>query len=327
MFSVFRKSLRERIRPWPKKIGVSSSELNSQVFLLEHFLTNSIAPALRDIEALREQFNLSFQKLNGQVARLENLLTNSIAPALADSPATNKLSNPAVSVIMPTYNRRVCIAEAVRSVQNQSLEAWELAIVDDGSSDDTPQVLKEFENDPRIKYISQPHLGVAAARNRGIRETSARLIAYLDTDNTWFPNFLSFAVRHLSTHPEQDSAYGALVTHLHNLDQTCILWKPFCRRELLNGNYIDANVFVHRRELVSRFGDWDEALVRLTDWDLILRYTQHAPAYALGILGARYGKRDENRITDKEPIEFSDQWIRNKWLHETTRAGASKRFS
>lgn len=74
--------------------------------------------------------------------------------------------------------------------------------------------------------------------------------------------------------------YGALVSHIHNLDSSCILWREFDRAELEKDNYIDANVLVHRASLVAKYGAWDTRLSCLNDWDIALRYSADKPARA-----------------------------------------------
>ena len=286
------------IHPWRAEIAA----LRSRLIQLEQLCDNRFLAA------------------SGHLFSLEQLLVSSPAMvppgALA---AANSLGNPAVSVIMPTYNRASFVTEAILSVQEQSFQAWELAIVDDGSTDDTIKIVNKFTQDLRIKYIWQEHAGAARARNRGIQQTSAPLIAYIDSDNTWHPNFLRSAVFHLASTPHDDTVYGALVSYIHGLQSKCILWKPFDRNKLIKQNYIDANVFVHRRELVDRFGGWDEELRRFSDWDLVLRYTLDKPAHALKALGAYYRECDQNRISNIEDPKIAEMQIKAKWTKNSLR--------
>jgi cellulose synthase/poly-beta-1,6-N-acetylglucosamine synthase-like glycosyltransferase len=99
------------------------------------------------------------------------------------------------------------------------------------------------------------------------------LIAHIDSDNTWYPHFLTAAVTEFSNDPDVNVVYGILVTEEHSLDGTRLLRRPFDRDQLLIGNYIEINVIVHRRNMVERYGAFDERLSRLCDWDLLLRYS------------------------------------------------------
>lgn len=98
---------------------------------------------------------------------------------------------PKVSVIMPAFNAQATIAASVRSVLAQTVPDWELLIMDDASTDDTPAVLEEFLRDPRVQWIpSQVNRGVAATRNDGIARSNGQWIAFLDSDDTWAPDKL-----------------------------------------------------------------------------------------------------------------------------------------
>jgi len=98
-----------------------------------------------------------------------------------------------VSVIVPTYNARKYIAEALRSVLGQSLPPVEILVVDDGSTDGTESVIQAF-SDSRIRYLRQENRGVSSARNFGMREASGDLIAFLDADDRWRPEMLETQV-------------------------------------------------------------------------------------------------------------------------------------
>jgi len=96
---------------------------------------------------------------------------------------------PSVSVIIPLYNKEKEISRAIQSVLAQTLTDFEIVIVNDGSIDKSPDIVRAFK-DPRIKVIDQYNAGVSAARNKGIAEAQADLVAFLDADDEWKPNFL-----------------------------------------------------------------------------------------------------------------------------------------
>jgi glycosyltransferase involved in cell wall biosynthesis len=114
---------------------------------------------------------------------------------------TNRAAAPAVSVVIPLFNKVDYVGRAIRSVLNQSFTDFELIVVDDGSTDGGPEVVRAFA-DPRLRLIWQENEGPGAARNWGIRESRAELIAFLDADDEWLPDFLSSSVAWLSKHPE-----------------------------------------------------------------------------------------------------------------------------
>ena len=205
------------------------------------------------------------------------------------------------------------IADAIRSVQAQTFPAWELIIVDDGSADHRSPELAPFLDDKRISIHTQPSTGAPAARNRGLERARADLIAYLDTDCTWFPGFLAAAVDAFIRKPGTAMMYGALVTDADSLDGTRVLFEPFDRSNLLRRNFIDLNVLVHRRELIDRYGNFDESFTRLQDWDLVLRYSADEPPLQIPVLAAQYGSHLADRIGATIPIGENFFKIRKKW--------------
>ncbi|WP_201352030.1 glycosyltransferase family 2 protein [Hydrogenimonas urashimensis] len=107
-------------------------------------------------------------------------------------------TDPSVSVIIPTYNRRRYLDEAIESVLAQRYEPLELIVVDDGSTDGTQEIVARY---PFIRYIYQENAGQAAARNRGIREATGEFLAFLDSDDLWMPGKLRRQVAYLQDHP------------------------------------------------------------------------------------------------------------------------------
>lgn len=102
------------------------------------------------------------------------------------------MTKPLFSVIMPTFNSEQFVAGAIESVLRQSLNSWELLIVDDCSSDGTANILREYAaSDPRVRYsLSDKNLGAARTRNKAIEASIGRYIAFLDSDDEWRDNKL-----------------------------------------------------------------------------------------------------------------------------------------
>lgn len=119
---------------------------------------------------------------------------------------------PLVSVVIPLYNKEPHISHTLNSVLNQTSQEFEIIIIDDGSTDKSAEVVNSF-TDPRIRLIKQKNAGVSAARNRGIEEAKADLIAFLDADDEWAPNFLEAILRLRERYPEAgaySTAYSIL---------------------------------------------------------------------------------------------------------------------
>src|SRR5437867_5237539 len=104
-----------------------------------------------------------------------------------------------VSVIIPLFNKAPYIARALTSVAAQTYRDFDVIVIDDGSTDDGPRIVEAF-NDLPIHLISQENAGPGAARNRGLERAQGELVAFLDADDEWLPNYLSESVRLLDEH-------------------------------------------------------------------------------------------------------------------------------
>lgn len=114
---------------------------------------------------------------------------------------------PEVSIIMPAYNAERYIGEAIESVLAQTLTDWELIVVDDGSTDRTPVILREI-GDARVRILHQKNQGPASARNAGLEAAIGRYVAFLDADDLYLPSALADLSEYLDTHPECDIVYS-----------------------------------------------------------------------------------------------------------------------
>jgi glycosyltransferase involved in cell wall biosynthesis len=106
-----------------------------------------------------------------------------------------------VSVIMPVYNGELFLKQAIDSLLAQSCQDWELIVIDDGSTDRTPQIIKQY-TDKRIKVIRQANRGEAGARNTGLQHITGEYIAFLDADDIYLPNALQDLSSYLDSHPQ-----------------------------------------------------------------------------------------------------------------------------
>lgn len=110
---------------------------------------------------------------------------------------------PDVSIVIPLYNAAKFIEETLRALQGQTHRTFEAIIVDDGSTDDSAKLVQGFcDCDPRLKLIRQSNSGVSVTRNRGAQVAKAPIIAFLDADDLWHPNFLEVMLRFMQQHPE-----------------------------------------------------------------------------------------------------------------------------
>jgi glycosyltransferase involved in cell wall biosynthesis len=223
---------------------------------------------------------------------------------------------PVVSVIMPVWNRAGRVREAVASVQAQDLEAWELIAVDDGSTDDTVDVLRELAaSDPRIVVVEAPHGGVSRARNVGLGRAGGRYVAFLDSDNTWRPVYLSTMVRAM-TRDRLSAAYAGV--SMRSSDGLQYRAYAGDREHLLVHNHIDLNVLMLSAELARKVGGFDAGLRRWVDHDYVLRVAEVEVPQLLPFLGCDYDDRDDHpdpdRITLREPDNWAFAVLGKAWL-------------
>lgn len=185
------------------------------------------------------------------------------------------MTNPQVSVIIPTYNRGYMLHHAIDSVLAQDFKDFELIVSDDGSTDNTREIIQSYGD--RIKSIYKNNKGVSAARNRGIEIASGAFIAFLDSDDLWLPGKLSAQVEFFNSNPE------ALIC------QTQEMWirhgirvNPMKKHKKKSGMIFEPSLLLClvspsavmiKRELFDIVGLFDESLPACEDYDLWLRIT------------------------------------------------------
>ncbi len=188
-----------------------------------------------------------------------------------------------VSVIIPTFNRRDFLKEALESLFSQTYRDFEIIVVDDGSTDGTGEMIeKEYRN---IKYIYQENRGPSAARNRGIKEAAGEYITFLDSDDLWLKNKLEEEINFLEENPKFKICYtdeiwirnGKRVNpkKKHNKYSGWIFKNtlPLC--------IISPSSVIIHRSLFSDVGLFDEELFVCEDYDLWLRISAKYPIYFL----------------------------------------------
>ncbi|MFN3530991.1 MAG: glycosyltransferase family 2 protein [Candidatus Brocadia sp.] len=186
---------------------------------------------------------------------------------------------PKVSVIIPTYNRSEFLSSAIASVLNQTFQDFEIIVVDDGSKDNTPEVVNRLNN-KKIKYIrNEINKGEAGARNTGIINSNSEYIAFLD-DDEWLPEKLTLQVDLLKNSPTK---VGVVYTGYIEVDRTSqkILWKmvPVKKgniyKDMFIKNYVGIpSTVIARRACFEKIGLFDESVVYPTDYDMWIRISK-----------------------------------------------------
>ncbi|MBW2108535.1 MAG: glycosyltransferase, partial [Deltaproteobacteria bacterium] len=191
---------------------------------------------------------------------------------------------PTVSVIIPTFNRATMLKEAIESVLEQDVADFELIVVDDGSTDETPAVLAKYPAPP-LHIVSQVHQGVSAARNAGLKKAAGGLIAFLDSDDLWLPGKLAAQMEFFENHPE------ALICQTEEIWlRNGIRVNPKKRHAKPQGMIFDRCVdlclvspsaVMIRRALFDMVGLFDEQMAACEDYDLWLRVACRFPIYLI----------------------------------------------
>ena len=185
-----------------------------------------------------------------------------------------------ISVIIPTYNRASLIKRAVESVLDQTVKPNEVIVVDDGSSDNTREVVESIQS-PIVKYVYRENGGAGAARNTGVKEAAGDWIAFHDSDDMWRRDKLEKQAEYLKEHPDTGLVYSSYEMHLE--DGTSILMpgnKDGLSLEgnifvpLLVRNTVGAPTVVVRKDLFEKAGGFDESLRSLEDWDFAVRFAR-----------------------------------------------------
>jgi len=200
---------------------------------------------------------------------------------------------PLISVIIPCYNHGNYLQEAVDSIRSQDYSPVEIIVVDDGSTDNTPDVSRELD----VKYIRQENAGLSAARNTGIHQSRGELLVFLDADDWLLPNALTINSGILMQKPELAFAAGAHEKVFVNKGETLEIVKDVegdCHLRLLEGNFIGMHATVmYRRWVFDKFS-FDTTLNFCEDYDLLLKVSRTNPVTYHKQKIAAYRLHDEN---------------------------------
>jgi glycosyltransferase involved in cell wall biosynthesis len=234
------------------------------------------------------------------------------------SPATTSMLT--ISAIIPTHNRAKLLVEAIESALQQTRPPDEIIVVDDGSTDDTEQVVTRY--DGRVRYIRQENSGPSAARNRGIQAASGDFIAFLDSDDLWVKDRIERQLAVLASHPNLDVIFGlegkftdenrsesyeinepAVFACLNTVD--CVIPDPFGM--LLGENFfVGTSTVLFRKSCVATVGLMDARIKLAEDYDFWVRFALNG--FRFGFINAVLcGRRmhEGNLVNQKLAIKAS----------------------
>lgn len=217
----------------------------------------------------------------------------------------DQTASPLVSVIVPAYNVTEFIGEALDSILAQTFTDYEVIVVNDGSPDTEAleRVLAPYMS--RIVYIKQENRGVSGARNTGIKAARGSLVAFLDADDTWLPNYLEVQVARIQADPTIDVLYpnvmmfGGASENGEEFMTACPSSGEVTFERLLSQECNVSNCSIARRDALIRAGLFDESLRSAEDFDLWLRVIKQGGriAYHRDVL-ARYRRRSGSLTAD-----------------------------
>jgi glycosyltransferase involved in cell wall biosynthesis len=210
-----------------------------------------------------------------------------------------------VSVIIPTYNRCALLHEAIESVSAQTFSNWEIIIVDDGSTDNTVELIDSFRN-PRIHIFTVPHCGnIATLRNIGVQKSTGNWISFLDSDDTWAPQKLEIQLSALKKNTKQ-WCYGGFEL----MDETGAAipskygaYHPFSgwiiRKIITYEATANISSIILSRSLFEEVGGFnsDPELFCREDYEFVLRLSLHAEALAIDSVLVQI-REHKNRTTN-----------------------------
>lgn len=227
---------------------------------------------------------------------------------------------PLVSIIIPTHNRAEMMQRALRSALGQTYPAVEVLVVDDGSSDDTPEVIRQYQRThDNLRYVrnEQPR-GASAARNRGFREAHGEYIAMLDDDDAYSEDCIETLVDYHRLHPKLAFVCSDYLILRRNGTRRSSKPGRISLRKILWMNYGSMSILIKRKRMLAIDG-FDESLSAAQDHDAYTRLIERfGDAYRLGrVLYFYHQEHEAPRITttrSKRLRGYYDYYLKHKHL-------------
>lgn len=214
-----------------------------------------------------------------------------------------------VDIIIPSFNRAPLLERAIESVLKQKYRNFNLYIVDDGSSDETPQLMTKYSGHSQVHYLRQDNKGVSAARNLGIKSSSAPWIAFLDSDDEWLAHKLSTQIDFISRNPKCRFVHSNEIWIRHG--ERVNPKKKFDKsnndifRRSLEMCLISPSTVMIKRELSEEHGHFDESFVICEDYDLWLKIlATEEVGFIPDYLINKYGGHEDQLSTKFPAMDF-----------------------
>lgn len=195
------------------------------------------------------------------------------------------MATPVVSIVIPAYNHAPYVAETIESVLRQTYNQWELIIIDDGSTDETPAIIQGYR-DPRIRTFRHDNRGLSATLNRGVSLARGKYFAFLPSDDVYEPDKLTVQVEVLEKNPTVGVVFSRQTvidaqgqpspeTHVQSWFEVSFTTKEEIFPALFERDFLSTPTHLLRMECFARVGLFDESLVTTQDYDLWLRILRY----------------------------------------------------
>ncbi len=230
----------------------------------------------------------------------------------SEEPIIEDTEQPLVSVVIPTYNREKYVGEAIQSVLNQSYKNVEVVVINDGSTDNTEQIVKEImEKDDRVKYFYQENQGSAAARNKGIQEASGEYIAFLDSDDIYLPFAIEKMVYLFKTQPENVKlVYGDFIDVMEGRPEKIYREisepkpKPLLFQQFLIGNPLLPTISMLKKDVFEDIGLFDVEFPIAEDYDLWIKLILKYDIAKLNLPVSVYNRHIDQKVKNKDVLRY-----------------------
>jgi len=245
---------------------------------------------------------------------------NNAAQRQTEKSGKGETTFPLVSIILPTHNRAQMMQRALRSALEQTYPAIEVVVVDDGSSDDTPRVIRDWkQRHDNITYLrhEEPR-GASAARNHGFQEASGKYIALLDDDDEFTDDRIETLMDYLKLYPGLSFVCSDYLSIRRNGTRRSAKPGRITLRKILWMNYASQSILTEREKMLA-IGGFDENLSAAQDHDTFTRLIERfGDAYRLGrVLYLYHQEHDAPRITStltKKLRGYYDYYLKHKHL-------------
>jgi glycosyltransferase involved in cell wall biosynthesis len=225
-----------------------------------------------------------------------------------------------ISITIPTYNCGQYLEKAILSVLNQPYRNKELIVIDGGSTDNTMEIIRKYED--QIKWISEKDSGQADAINKGFKRATGEIIAWLNADDYYEENIFDIVIAEFKENEDINLVYG----NCRSVDENNYIVKinkppaKITTKKLIsNGNYIYQPSSFYRKQVVSEVGFLDDKLTYWMEYDLYIKLLKKGYGKYLNKILSNFTIRDDQKSNKKNSSEMNKELIRISQKHGGSR--------